>query len=150
MGVDLYWLPLGAGGHFVRLNGRVYEWLAARRDRRPRAALYHSALVVDAPEGRFTIESAPIRAADGPERGVVAEGAVGSRWAGWLRIFRHFLRRRFHGRGSGNSFERRPYARHREGRIETGPDDRLKTTAETRLDDKGIGEQARERGEVRE
>jgi hypothetical protein len=24
-GVDLYWLPLGAGGHFVRLNGRVYE-----------------------------------------------------------------------------------------------------------------------------
>ena len=27
--VDLYWLPLGAGGHFVRLNGRVYERLAA-------------------------------------------------------------------------------------------------------------------------
>lgn len=23
--VDLYWLPLGAGGHSVRLNGRVYE-----------------------------------------------------------------------------------------------------------------------------
>ena len=92
MGVDLYWLPLGAGGRFVRLNGRVYEWLAARRDRRPRAALYHSALVVDAPEGRFTIESAPLRAADGPERGVVAEGAVGSRWAGWLRIFRYELR----------------------------------------------------------
>ena len=37
-GVDLYWLPLGAGGHFVRLNGRVYEALVARRDRRPRAA----------------------------------------------------------------------------------------------------------------
>jgi hypothetical protein len=28
--VDLYWLPLGAGGHFVRLNGRLYEALAAR------------------------------------------------------------------------------------------------------------------------
>ena len=28
--VDLYWLPLGAGGHFVRLNGRIYEALAAR------------------------------------------------------------------------------------------------------------------------
>jgi hypothetical protein len=27
--VDLYWLPLGAGGHFVRLNGRGYEALAA-------------------------------------------------------------------------------------------------------------------------
>ena len=23
--IDLYWLPLGAGGHFVRLNGRIYE-----------------------------------------------------------------------------------------------------------------------------
>ena len=23
--VDLYWLPLGAGGHSVRLNGRVFE-----------------------------------------------------------------------------------------------------------------------------
>ena len=29
-GVHLYWLPLGAGGHSVRLNGRVYEALAAR------------------------------------------------------------------------------------------------------------------------
>jgi hypothetical protein len=28
--VDLYWLPLGPGGHFVRLNGRVYEALTAR------------------------------------------------------------------------------------------------------------------------
>jgi hypothetical protein len=24
-GVDLYWLPLGAGGHSVRLNGRIFE-----------------------------------------------------------------------------------------------------------------------------
>lgn len=24
-GIDLYWLPLGAGGRFVRFNGRVYE-----------------------------------------------------------------------------------------------------------------------------
>ena len=28
--VDLYWLPLGAGGHCVRANGRVYEAVAAR------------------------------------------------------------------------------------------------------------------------
>jgi hypothetical protein len=27
--VDLYWLPLGAGGRFVRLNGKAYEALAA-------------------------------------------------------------------------------------------------------------------------
>ena len=38
-GIDLYWLPLGAGGWFVRLNGRVYEALMAARDRRPRADL---------------------------------------------------------------------------------------------------------------
>jgi hypothetical protein len=32
--VDLYWLPLGAGGRSVRLNGRVFEAVAARLDRR--------------------------------------------------------------------------------------------------------------------
>jgi hypothetical protein len=26
---DLYWIPLGAGGHSVRFNGRVYEAIAA-------------------------------------------------------------------------------------------------------------------------
>ena len=37
--VDLYWLPLGAGGHFVRLNGRVFEAVAARLPgRRARAS----------------------------------------------------------------------------------------------------------------
>lgn len=91
--IDLYWLPLGAGGHSVRLNGRVYEALAARLGRRPVRELYHSALEVRAPEGRFVIETAPIRDSDGPQRGVVAEGAVGSRWAGRLRIFRYELRR---------------------------------------------------------
>jgi hypothetical protein len=42
--VDLYWLPLGAGGHCVRFNGRVYEALAARLQRRSACDLYHSAL----------------------------------------------------------------------------------------------------------
>jgi hypothetical protein len=32
--VDLYWLPLGAGGRFVRANGRLYEAVAARVQRR--------------------------------------------------------------------------------------------------------------------
>ena len=27
--VELYWIPLGAGGHSVRLNGRVFEAIAA-------------------------------------------------------------------------------------------------------------------------
>ena len=90
--VDLYWLPLGAGGRFVRMNGRIYETLSAWFHRRPRRDLYHSALEVHLPEGRYTIESAPIRPADGPDRGVVGEGAVGSRLLGRLRIFRYELR----------------------------------------------------------
>jgi hypothetical protein len=91
-GIFLYWLPLGAGGHFVRLNGRVYEAVAARRARRPACDLYHSALEVRVPEGRFVIESAPARAGDGSPRGVVRVGAVGSRRAGWLRVFRYEVR----------------------------------------------------------
>jgi len=92
-GIDLYWLPLGAGGHSVRLNGRVFEAVAARRARRPARGLYHSALEVEAPSGRFTIEMAPVPDADGASRGVVAEGAVGQRWAGRFRIFRYEVRR---------------------------------------------------------
>jgi hypothetical protein len=34
--VDLYWLPLGAGGHSVRLNGKVFEAVVARLERRGR------------------------------------------------------------------------------------------------------------------
>jgi len=43
-GVDLYWLPLGAGGHSVRLNGKVFEAVAARLEKRTMQDLYHSAL----------------------------------------------------------------------------------------------------------
>ncbi len=91
-GVDLYWLPLGAGGHSVRLNGRIFEAAVALRDRRPRFDLYHSALVVRLPEGPVMVETGPVMSGDGGARGVVAQGAVGSRWAGWLRIFRYEVR----------------------------------------------------------
>ena len=91
--VDLYWLPLGAGGHSVRLNGRIFEAVVARLEKRPSKDLYHSALVVRAPEGEFVIEQAPVGDGAGVTRGVVAEGAVGSRWARSLRIFRYEIRR---------------------------------------------------------
>ncbi len=91
--VNLYWLPLGAGGHFVRLNGRVFEAAMALIQRRPTYDLYHSALEVSVPEGRFVIEQAPVRDNRGAARGVVAGGAVGSRWAGGLRMFRYEVRR---------------------------------------------------------
>jgi hypothetical protein len=92
-GVDLFWLPLGAGGHSVRLNGRIFEAVVAWREQRGRADLYHSALAVSVPEGSFVIEMAPIRDAAGESRGVVAEGPVGSRWARPLRLFRYEIRR---------------------------------------------------------
>ena len=90
--VDLYWLPLGAGGHSVRLNGRIFEAVVARLEKRPARDLYHSGLVVRAPAGEFVIEQAPIADGNGALRGVVGEGAVGSRWARSLRIFRYEIR----------------------------------------------------------
>jgi hypothetical protein len=92
-GVDLYWLPLGAGGHSVRLNGRVYEAVVARLEKRATSDLYHSALEVKVSEGDFVIEMAPVRDGDRALRGVVAEGPVGSHWARSLRIFRYEIRR---------------------------------------------------------
>jgi hypothetical protein len=89
--IDLYWLPLGAGGHSVRWNGRVFEWFAARLAHRDRCDLYHSALEVRIREGRFVIEQAPAWS-ESDERGVVAEGAVGARAAGRFRLFRYEIR----------------------------------------------------------
>lgn len=80
IGIDLYWLPLGAGGNFVRLNGRVYEAIAARLQRRAPQDLYHSGLEVRAPEGRYVIEQTPARP-HGDQRGVVGIGPIGARWA---------------------------------------------------------------------
>jgi hypothetical protein len=91
--VNLYWLPLGAGGHFVRFNGRVFEAAMALIQRRPTYDLYHSALEVSVPEGRFVIEQTPVPDNRSATRGVVAGGAVGSRWAGRLRVFRYEVRR---------------------------------------------------------
>lgn len=93
-GVDLYWLPLGAGGHFVRLNGRVYEAITAWRERRRAFDLYHSALQMHVPRGRFVFETAwPIPDAEPASRGVVAEGPVFSRHLARLRVLRYEVRR---------------------------------------------------------
>ena len=92
MTVVLYWLPLGAGGRSVRLNGKVFEAVVARIERRARCDLYHSALEVQAPRGRFVVEQAPAWS-EGAERGVVAEGPVGTRALGRFRLFRYEVRR---------------------------------------------------------
>src|SRR5215208_6378474 len=92
-GIDLYWLPLGAGGHSVRLNGRVFEAVSAGLARRPRLDIYHSALEVRLDGARYVIESAPIPTGDPARCGIVAQGPVGSAAAGRVsRIFRYGVR----------------------------------------------------------
>ncbi|MEU4689885.1 hypothetical protein [Actinoplanes sp. NPDC023714] len=84
--VDLYWLPLGAGGPWpVRRAGRLYRAVTGYE-------LYHSALRVRADDRTYTVEMAPVwgNAADG--RGVVAEGPVGLRLLGHSRLFRYEVR----------------------------------------------------------
>ena len=90
--VDLYWIPLGAGSHSVRFNGRVYEAIVAAWRHRPRRDLYHAALVVELAGERWTIELAPSPDADEAARGVVGTGAVGSPRLGRFRLFRYELR----------------------------------------------------------
>jgi hypothetical protein len=91
--VDLCWIPLGAGQHVARLSGRLFEAIGARFQRRRPCDLYHSALVVVVPEGRFTIEQTPVPDLHGERRGVVVEGPVGTRLAGRFRLFRYEVRR---------------------------------------------------------
>lgn len=91
--VELYWIPVGAGGHSVRLNGRVFEAVAAARERRRRGDLYRAALVVELDGDRFTTEVAPSPDANEATRGVVATAPVGSRRLGRLRRFRYEVRR---------------------------------------------------------
>jgi hypothetical protein len=91
--VDLYWIPLGAGGHLVRLSGKLYEALTALAEHRPPLDLYHSALQIRLPDDRYVIECAAILNLRGEERGVVARGPVGMSWLGRFRHFRYEIRR---------------------------------------------------------
>ena len=93
-GVDLYWIPLGAGagGGLVRWSGRCYEAAAAAVGRRRRQQLFHSALDVRVDGVTTVIEMTPVWITRG-ERGVVGEGPVGLRALGRWRLFRYEVRR---------------------------------------------------------
>jgi hypothetical protein len=92
-GINLLWIPLGAGGWFIRCNGRVWEAVQARRENRSPQYLYHSALEVHVPEGRYVVENAwPIPDLRGASRGVVVEGPVFGRPLSRLRVFRYEVR----------------------------------------------------------
>jgi hypothetical protein len=71
----------------------MFEALSAFVQRRPACALYHSALVVTNDDARHVIEMTPIPDRHGDQRGVVAEGAVGSAWLGRFRVFRYEIHR---------------------------------------------------------
>jgi hypothetical protein len=90
--IDLYWLPLGAGGHSVRINGLIFEAVSARLQHRSACALYHSALDVRSNEARYVIEMAPVWNEDAEERGVVARGVVGSNLLRRWPLFQYEIR----------------------------------------------------------
>lgn len=90
--LDLYWLPVGAGGHFVRWNGRIYERLVALREHRPARDLYHSALELHLDGTTYAIEMGPVWNVPAGDRGVVCQGAVGATWLGRFRAFQYEVR----------------------------------------------------------
>ncbi|MDP2624375.1 MAG: hypothetical protein Q8Q29_11320 [Actinomycetota bacterium] len=56
--IDLYWIPLGAGGTgFVRMNGRICERVSAWFRRRKALDLYHTAMRVHPPDGTLVVET---------------------------------------------------------------------------------------------
>lgn len=86
-GLDLYWIPIGAGADLVRIGGFSFQ-------RRAHSDIYHSALTARTGETIFTIEMSPVPAGRGQQdRGVVSRGPVGSRRAPRLRIFEYEIRR---------------------------------------------------------
>jgi hypothetical protein len=87
--VELLWIPLGAGQHVVKFSGRIFEALSALIQRRSPCDIYHAALVVRMPEGRYVIEMTPIPDGFGARRGVVAEGPVGLKVLYRFRMFRY-------------------------------------------------------------
>ena len=90
--VDLYWLPLGAGGRSVRLNGRVYERIVALHEHRSPSDLFHAALLLRLDDITYAIEMGPVWNVDAADRGVVCQGPVGVRWLGRFRAFQYEVR----------------------------------------------------------
>jgi hypothetical protein len=88
----LLWIPLGAGGRFVKHYGQAYERLIALREDRAPRALFHSALIVNLDGGHWAIESTPVPTGDPASRHAVVNGAVGAKALGRLRVFKYEVR----------------------------------------------------------
>lgn len=94
-GVDLYWIPLGAGEvlPITRVSGRIFEFVSAQRQGRAPAPLFHAAILVFVDGVRFAIEMGPAWGNRMADRGVVLTGPVGLRLLERSRLFRYEVRR---------------------------------------------------------
>ena len=92
--IDLYWIPLGAGGTgFVRMNGRIYERITAWVRRRKALDLYHTAMRVHTADGTFVVETMwPSPPGEPASRGVAVSGPVFAAPLGRVRTFRYEVR----------------------------------------------------------
>jgi hypothetical protein len=81
----------------VRAGGRAFEGLNGMIHRRRALDVYHAAIEVQVPEGRYAVELAPAAGPGSGGEGVIGEGPVGSRRAGRFRVFRYELRCRLGG-----------------------------------------------------
>lgn len=89
--VELFWIPLGAGGAspLVRWSGRAFEAVAARRDHRAPQRLFHTALRVHLHGTTHVVEMTPRWGQPSGDRGVVAQGPVGAKFLGHSRFFQY-------------------------------------------------------------
>lgn len=90
--VDLWWLPVGAGGRVVVRTSRWWEILRARREHRPPSPLFHAALDLHVGGRRLVVEMTPTWGQPAAARGVVVTGPVGARALGRLPFFRYVVR----------------------------------------------------------
>lgn len=92
--VDLWWLPLGAGGAaVVGASGRAFETVAAARAHRKPQPLFHSALQVRLDGAHTLIEMTPAWGPAAHPADTVATGPVGLRVLGRSPLFRYEVHR---------------------------------------------------------
>ncbi|TXK17750.1 hypothetical protein [Homoserinibacter sp. GY 40078] len=90
--IELWWIPVGAGGHVVVHTSRWWELWRAHQERRAPRPLFHAALIVHDGEREHDIEMAPAWGRGSRSPGVVATGPVGMRLLGASRFFRYEIR----------------------------------------------------------
>lgn len=89
---ELWWIPVGAGGHVVIHASRWWERWRAVRERRAVHPLFHAALEIHVGGHRTVIEMAPAWGRGSGSTGVVATGPVGMRPLGVVPLFRYEIR----------------------------------------------------------